>query len=120
VTWDWLEGSRAFDLAWGGVTAALCLAIAIPMLRWWLPQHRRSVFGRAVDPTFRLQLAYGLFAMAMAGTNLGCRAIPHDDLPYVHPAFFAITMLLVAGLGPRVLAAALRGRARPHGTLTSD
>ena len=49
--------------------------------------------------------------MAMAGTNLGCRAIPHDELAFVHPAFFVITVALVLGLGPRVAFMALRGRA---------
>jgi hypothetical protein len=29
--------------------------------------------------------------------------IPHDDLGIVHPAFFAITIAIVAGFGPRVL-----------------
>ncbi|HEX3550284.1 MAG TPA: hypothetical protein VHT53_07915 [Candidatus Elarobacter sp.] len=112
MDWTWMEGSRAFDLAWGALSAAACLAIAIPMLWWWLPEHRRSFFGTTLDPRARLQLAYGLFAMAMAGTNLGCRAIPHGELPFVHPAFFAITILLVLGLGPRALVMALRGRAR--------
>jgi hypothetical protein len=105
-----MEGSRAFDVTWGLVTAAICLALAVPMLWWWLPEHRRSFFGTAVDPQYRLQLAYGLFCMAMVGTNVGCRAIPHDDLPFVHPAFFLITVALVAGLAPRALAMALDRR----------
>ena len=108
--WEWMEGSRAFDLMWGLVTAAACLALAIPMLWWWLPQHRRAFFARAIDPRYRLQLAYGLFCMAMAGTNIGCRAIPHDDLPLVHPAFFFITLALIIGLAPRALAMALDRR----------
>lgn len=102
-----MEGSRAFDVTWGLVTAAFCLALAVPMLWWWLPEHRRSFFGRAIDPRFRLQLAYGLFCMAMAGTNIGCRAIPHDDLALVHPAFFLITVALVVAFAPRVVAMAL-------------
>lgn len=103
-----MEGSRAFDITWGVATAALCLALAVPILWWWLPEHRRSFFGTRLDPSYRLQLGYGLFCMAMAGTNLGCRAIPHDDLGIVHPAFFAITAALVVALGPRVALLALR------------
>lgn len=102
MNWGWIEGSRSFDLVWGLVSGALCVALAVPILRWSLPAHRRSFFGAAVDPAYRLQLAYGLFCMAMAGTNIGCRAIPHDDLPFVHPTFFLITVALVVGLGPRV------------------
>lgn len=115
--WDWMEGSRAFDVTWGLVTAALCLALAVPLLWWWLPAHRRSFFGAAIDPRYRLQLAYGLFAMAMAGTNAGCRAIPHDDLGLVHPVFFLITVALIAGLAPRIIVLALRReqRAAPSG-----
>jgi hypothetical protein len=106
MSWDWIEGSRAFDVTWGLVAAAACLAVAVPMLWWWLPEHRRAFFARAVDPRYRLQLAYGLFGMAMAGTNLGCRAIPHDDLALVHPAFFLITVAFVAAFAPRVIAMA--------------
>jgi hypothetical protein len=105
-----MEGSRTFDVTWGLVTAAVCLALAVPMLWWWLPEHRRSFFGAAVDPQYRLQLAYGLFCMAMAGTNIGCRAIPHDDLLLVHPTFFFITIALIIGLAPRALAMALDRR----------
>lgn len=108
VSWMWMEGPRGFDLAWGFATGAVCLALAVPLLRWWLPEHRRPFFGTAIDPQYRLQLAYGLFCMAMAGTNVGCRAIPHGELPYVHPAFFLITVALVAGLAPRILVLALR------------
>jgi hypothetical protein len=107
-----MEGSRAFDVAWGLVTAAACLALAVPMLWWWLPEHRRSFFGPAVDPRYRLQLGYGLFCMAMAGTNVGCRAIPHDNLPFVHPTFFLITAALVAAFAPRVIAMLLGSRAQ--------
>jgi hypothetical protein len=103
MSWGWIEGSRSFDLGWGLVSATVCLALAVPMLWWWLPEHRRSFFGSSVDPRFRLQLAYGLFCMAMAGTNLGCRAIPHDELPLVHPAFFVITAALAVAFAPRVL-----------------
>jgi hypothetical protein len=103
MDWAWMEGSRGFDVTWGLLTGALCLALAVPILWWWLREHRRSFFGAAIDPAYRLQLGYGLFCMAMAGTNIGCRAIPHDDLGIVHPAFFLITVALVAGLGPRVV-----------------
>jgi hypothetical protein len=108
MDWAWMEGSRAFDVTWGLVTGAACLALAVPILWWWLPEHRRPFFARSVDPRHRLQLAYGLFCMAMAGTNVGCRAIPHDDLTIVHPVFFAITVALVATLAPRIVALALR------------
>lgn len=97
-----LEGDRAFDLIWGTASGALSLAVAVPMLWWWLPEHRRSVFGTAIDPGYRLQLAYGLFGMAMFGTNFFCRFIPHGFLEFVHPTFAFITLLLVAGLGPRI------------------
>ena len=103
TSWAWIEGSRGFDLAWGAISALVCLALAVPILWWWLPEHRRSFFGPVVDPRFRLQLAYGLFCMAMAGTNLGCRAIPHDDLPLVHPTFFLITAVLTVAFAPRIL-----------------
>jgi len=103
MDWAWMEGSRAFDAGWGLATGALCLAVAIPMLVWLLPTHRRSFFGGAIDPRQRLQFGYGVFCMAMAVTNVGCRAIPHDDLGVVHPVFFAITIAIVAGLGPRVI-----------------
>ena len=99
---DWIEGSRTFDLTWGFTAAALCLAVGIPILWWRLPNHRRSFFGLAVDPAYRLQLGYGVFCLAMACTNVGCRAIPHDDLGFVHPTFFLITVAIVLGLGPRV------------------
>jgi hypothetical protein len=107
-----MEGSRAFDVAWGLVTAAACLAVAVPMLWWWLPEHRRAFFARAIDPRYRLQLGYGLFGMAMAGTNAGCRVIPHDDLPFVHPTFFLITVAFVLAFAPRVLVMALGSRVR--------
>ena len=106
--WLWIEGSRTFDLAWGAATAALCLAVGVPLLWWSLPAHRRAFFPAAIDPDGRLQLGYGIFALAMACTNLGCRAIPHAELPYVHPTFFLITVLLVAALAPRVVRVARR------------
>jgi hypothetical protein len=105
-----VDGDRAFDLIWGTTTGALSLTLAVPMLRWCLLKHRLSVFGEAIDPTYRLQLAYGLFGTAMFGTNFFCRFIPHGFLEYVHPTFAAITALMLAGLGPRVAYLALRSR----------
>jgi hypothetical protein len=98
-----LEGDRTFSLAYGLVTGSLCLALAIPMLYWVLPGRERSFFGRLIDPTQKLQLGYGIFCMAMAFTDIGCRAIPHGPLQFVHPAFFLITLVLVATIGPRLL-----------------
>ena len=37
-----MEGSRVFDVTWGLVSAAMCLAVAVPMLWWWLPGHRKT------------------------------------------------------------------------------
>jgi hypothetical protein len=113
---DWIEGSRAFDLTWGFTTAALCLAVGVPILWWSLPEHRRSLFGYAIDPHERLQLGYGVFCLAMACTNAGCRAIPHDDLAFVHPTFFLITVAIVLGLGSRVVTMAIGAR---HATKAS-
>jgi hypothetical protein len=51
--------------------------------------------------------------MSMAFTDALCRAIPHGHLPWVHPAFFVTTLLIVFGLGPRVAYVALtRSRLR--------
>jgi hypothetical protein len=109
-----LEGDRTFDILWGSATGLISLALAVPMLWWWLPRHRRSVFGTAIDPTYRLQLAYGLLGMGMFGTNALCRFIPHGFLEYVHPTYAFITLALVAGLGPRILFLALRARQKPQ------
>lgn len=106
-----MEGSRAFEAAWGSAAAAACLALAIPLLVWSRGAAGDTVFGARIDPGRRLQLAYGIFALAMAFTNLGCRLIPHAELPLVHPAFFIVTAALLAGLGPRVVVLAAR-RAR--------
>jgi hypothetical protein len=103
---DFLEGSRAFSIVYGLVTGSACLAVAIPILWWYLPNHRRSFFPRAIDQKYRLQLWYGIFAMAMAFTDIGCRTIPHDRLALVHPTFFLMTLVLVGTLGPRVIAMA--------------
>lgn len=105
-----LEGSREFDVIWGTLTGLACLALAVPVLWWWLPEHRRSFFGTRIDPGYRLQLAYGLFAMAMFGTNIGCRYIPHGFLEYVHPTFALITAILILTLTPRIAYLALRAR----------
>jgi hypothetical protein len=101
---DFLEGDRAFGITYGLVTGSLCLALAIPLLYWVLPGHRRSFFGAAIDPNYHLQLGYGIFCMAMAFTDIGCRAIPHGSLALVHPTFFLMTIVLVVTIGPRVIA----------------
>jgi hypothetical protein len=100
---SFLEGDRAFSLAYGFTTGSLCLALAIPLLYWVLPGSKRSFFGPRIDPEYRLQLFYGIFCMAMAFTDIGCRAIPHGALMYVHPAFFFITLVLAIALGPRLV-----------------
>jgi hypothetical protein len=82
------------------------LALAVPLLYWVLPGHKRSFFAPRIDPEYRLQLAYGIFCMAMAFTDIGCRTIPHGYLAYVHPTFFLMTLGLLIGLGPRLLALA--------------
>jgi hypothetical protein len=99
-----LEGDRAFGLIYGFASGSVCLALAIPLLYWVLPAHRRSFFGTRIDPDYRLQLGYGIFCMAMAFTDIGCRAIPHGELMLVHPAFFLMTLVLVAALAPRLIA----------------
>lgn len=98
-----LEGDRTFSLLYGFTTGGLCLALAIPILWWVLPGHKRRFFGERIDPEYRLQLFYGIFCMAMAFTDIGCRAIPHGPLLFVHPAFFFMTLAIVVTLGPRVL-----------------
>lgn len=98
-----LEGTRDFDLIWGTATALLSFALAFPILWWYLPAHRRSFFGSKIDPSYRLQLAYGLFCMAMVFTNALCRYIDHGFLEYVHPTFALITIALAVGLTPRIL-----------------
>lgn len=105
-----LEGTRAFDLAWGATTGLLCFSVAVPVLWWVLPGHLRSFFGTRIDPHARLQLAYGIFAMAMAFTNVLCRAIPHAYLDYVHETFALMTAVLLATMGPRVAYMLLENR----------
>jgi hypothetical protein len=104
-----LEGDRTYDIIYGLITGGACIALAIPILWWVLPGRERSLFGPRIDPRQRLQLAYGIFCMAMGFTDIGCRTIPHGDLPWVHPTFFLITVILVVGLGPRVFTLGLRG-----------
>jgi hypothetical protein len=99
-----LEGDHTFGLIYGLVTGGLCLALAIPLLYWVLPGRQRSFFGPRIDPAYRLQLAYGIFCMAMAFTDIGCRTIPHGQLAYVHPTFFLMTAVLLAALAPRTIA----------------
>jgi hypothetical protein len=101
-----LEGDRTFSLVYGLATGGLCLALAIPLLYWVLPGHHRSFFGSRIDPHYRLQLGYGIFCMSMAFTDIGCRAIPHGPLAYVHPAFFLMTLALAVTIGPRIVAVA--------------
>jgi hypothetical protein len=98
-----IEGSRQFEIWFGIVTGTTCFLLGLPLVVWWVPRYRRSFFGTRIDPTYALQLVYGAFCFAMFGTNVICRAVPHDDLAYVHPTYFAITLLLVFGLGPRVV-----------------
>jgi hypothetical protein len=99
----WIEGSRSFNIAFGLTTASVCLAIAVPTLWWVLPRSRVWLFPPNVDRRQGIQLAYGIFAMAMAFTDALCRLIPHGKLPLVHPAFFATTVILASFVGPRVV-----------------
>jgi hypothetical protein len=110
---DMLEGSRSFDIIWGSVTATICFALGAWVLASWLRERSTggpSIFGRAVDPSRGLQLAWAIFTMMMGGTNFGCRYIDHRYLEGVHEGFFALTLLVVGMLLPRMvwLAAAKR------------
>ena len=108
-----LEGSRAFDIAWGTVTGSLCFMLgAIVVAHWVRGWHARgtSLFGAAVDPKRRLELAYGAFALAMGGTNMGCRYIAHNYLAAVHEGYAALTLVAVAVLVPALGIAARRPR----------
>lgn len=109
-----LEGSRAFDVTWGAVTGSLCFAIGIAMIAMWVRARAgrgESLFGARVDPGRGLHLAWAAFALAMGGTNMGCRFIDHNLLVGVHEGFFALTLVVYAVLGPPVIARTLRGRA---------
>jgi hypothetical protein len=116
MSWfDALDASRTFSIAFGTVTSGLCLLIAVPMLWWMLPRHRRAVFDADVDPHGYLQIACGVAAMAMAWANALCRYIPHGPLGAVHPAFFITTLVLLLALGPTVYRAARAAQAgRSH------
>ena len=108
-----LEGSRAFDIAWGATTGTICFAIGIALVYLWVTARRTdgpSVFGRAVDPSRGLHLAWAVLALGMGGTNFGCRFIDHNYLAGVHEGFFAITLVVYAVLGPRLIRLAFAGR----------
>ena len=111
-----LEGSRAFDIAWGTTTAVVCFTLGAVVIWSWVVLRRtngRSIFGRALDPGRGLQLAWGIFAMGMSGTNVGCRYIDHRYLSGVHEGFFALTLLVVVVLAPpavRIVRAVLANR----------
>jgi hypothetical protein len=107
-----IEGTRTFDVLWGTATAAILLLIGWNVLYWWQPEHRVRIFSSSVDPTMRLQFYWGLLAMGMAGTNVGCRYIPHAFLESVHFGFAVITLAIVLVLGPRVLFLAIEGYRR--------
>jgi hypothetical protein len=104
----WIEGTRSFNIAFGIANASACLAVAVPTLWWVLPRSRVWLFPPNVDRRQGLQLAYGIFAMAMAFTDALCRLIPHGKLPFVHPAFFATTVILAGVVGPRVAYVVIR------------
>jgi hypothetical protein len=108
-----LEGSRAFDIAWGTITALLCFSLGLPALVHFIKVRRGAapLFGTAVDPGGKLQFAWGLFAMGMGGTNLGCRYIDHRYLEGVHEGFFGLTLIVVAVMLPLLAVHAYRRRA---------
>ncbi len=113
-----LEGSRAFDIAWGTATGSICFALGALVVVHWLrawKTHGPSLFGATVDPARRLELAYGAFALAMGGTNMGCRFIAHNYLSGVHEGYAALTLATVAVLVPALAYAARRpSPARRH------
>ncbi|MGD0471587.1 MAG: hypothetical protein ABSB70_00015 [Candidatus Velthaea sp.] len=102
----WIEGTRIFNILFGVVNAAVCFSVAIPILWWVLPKHRTWFFSPKVDRNQGAQL----FCPSMASTDALCRFIPHEPLPWVHPAFFLTTLIIAAALGPRVAYIALRRR----------
>ena len=108
-----LEGSRAFDMAWGAVTGGLCFTIGIAMIAWWVRARATgaaSIFGNRVDPGRGLHLAWAAFALAMGGTNIGCRFIDHNPLAAVHEGFFVLTLIVYAVLAPPLIARAMHRR----------
>jgi hypothetical protein len=101
-----LEGSRAFEIAWGAIAGTICFTLGTILIARWVAARRSgaaSLFGRAVDPHRRLELAYGIFAMGMGGTNYGCRFIDHRYLEGVHEGFAAITFVVVVLLVVRLV-----------------
>ena len=101
-----LEGSRAFDIAWGATTGSLCFAIGIALVYGWVVARRSggaSIFGTDIDPSRSLHLAWAILALGMGGTNFGCRFIDHHYLSGVHEGFFAVTLVVYAVLGPRLV-----------------
>ncbi len=107
-----LDGSRTFEIVWGAVAGTLCVALgALVVADWLRVRHTAapSIFGRRLDPGRGLELAYGIFTLAMGGTNYGCRFIDHAYLRGVHEGYFALTLAVVALVAPGYL---LRGRAR--------
>jgi hypothetical protein len=102
LSFDWLEGSRTFSIAFGTLTAGACLLLAVPILFWCLPGSRAWIFGRDGDRQQLLQIAYGVLCMSMAFADALCRYIPHRKLGVVHPAFFLTTVALVVILAPRI------------------
>ncbi len=101
-----LEGSREFDIVWGTATALICFTLGLMTLsNWSRARHtgEASIFGGSADPSRRLQLAWGVFAMIMGGTNVGCRYIAHRYLIGVHEAFFALTIAVVVVLLPALV-----------------
>ncbi|MGP6158425.1 MAG: hypothetical protein ACLPYS_13130 [Vulcanimicrobiaceae bacterium] len=109
-----LEGSRAFDITWGTLTAAACLVPAAIVLTRWFRRGLPSVFGAATDPRRRLEGAWGVFGMVMGSTNFGCRFVRHGHLPGVHEGYALITLTYLVVVGPpvaRVVASWLRAPA---------
>jgi hypothetical protein len=100
-----LEGSRAFDIVWGTTFGTLCFAVGITAIVEWLrgrPTNRASIFGAATDPGRGLHLAWAIFSLGMGGTNYGCRFIDHRYLEGVHEAFFALTLVALGVVTPRL------------------
>lgn len=115
-TYVWLEqaieGSRSFDVLWGTTTAAILVLIGWTALLWTETPRRVSIFGESADPKMRLQISWAVFALAMAGTNVGCRYIPHAFLEGVHLGYASITLAVILVLGPRELYLAIAGHVR--------
>ena len=125
LSFEWLEGSRTFAIAFGTVTSLACLSIGAPLLYWCLPASRRWFFTKARDPHQYLQVGFGILCMSMTCADALCRYIPHRPLGIVHPAFFLTTLLIVGLLGVRLAAFArqpgtdARAPSFPSGILVS-